>query len=186
MVQEIALVAALGHYNVIGKDGDIPWRCKDDLKFFQKLTKGHIVIMGRKTWDSLPVKPLKKRLNIVVTRGNDLWGCVAHDESFDDDTAISVIHADNAYELALKTAKNVQRTYPEKKIFVIGGSSAYNYFLPHASELYLTFVNYSGGGDTYFPEYNHRHWYVEDVNVGYPDENNDHSFITQRLYKKKA
>lgn len=166
-MQEIALVAALSYNNVIGSNGQIPWNLRDDLKYFQQLTKGHIVIMGRKTWDSLPKKPLKDRINIVVTTQPHAVGV----GSFD------VISAAN-YDEALQCAEKISLA-DNKKIFVIGGSSAYNHFLPLAQHLYLTHVNARLDGDTFFPQYNPRLWKVEDVARANASARNDYSFVTQ-------
>ena len=69
----VTLVLAMAENGVIGKDGAIPWRIADDLKRFKRLTVGKTVVMGRKTWDSLPRKPLPERINIVVTRAKSDW-----------------------------------------------------------------------------------------------------------------
>ena len=70
-MSEIVLVVAIADNGVIGKDGGIPWRIPEDLKRFKAITMGHTVVMGRKTWDSLPKKPLLGRVNVVVTRQRD-------------------------------------------------------------------------------------------------------------------
>lgn len=163
-MQEIALVAALSYNNVIGSNGQIPWNLRDDLKYFQQLTKGHIVIMGRKTWDSLPKKPLKDRVNIVVTTQPQVVG---------PDPIIAL-----NYDEALQRATDISLA-DNKKIFVIGGSSAYNHFLPLAQHLYLTHVNARLDGDTFFPQYNPRLWNVEDVARANASARNDYSFVTQ-------
>src|ERR1700744_6124511 len=71
IMSEIVLVLAVAENGVIGKDGGIPWHISDDMKRFKALTLGHTVVMGRKTWDSLPRKPLPGRINVVVTRQTD-------------------------------------------------------------------------------------------------------------------
>ena len=73
-MSEIVLVVAIADNGVIGKDGAIPWHISDDLKRFKALTMGHTIVMGRKTWDSLPKKPLPGRVNVVVTRADGLAG----------------------------------------------------------------------------------------------------------------
>ena len=70
-MSEIVLVVAIADNGVIGKDGGIPWHISDDMKRFKALTMGHTIVMGRKTWDSLPRKPLPGRINVVVTRQKD-------------------------------------------------------------------------------------------------------------------
>jgi dihydrofolate reductase len=71
----VSIIVACDKHGVIGKEGKLPWRCSEDLKIFRKRTLGHAVIMGRKTWDSLPKKPLDGRPNIILTRNQD---CLSH------------------------------------------------------------------------------------------------------------
>ncbi|HHH31135.1 MAG TPA: dihydrofolate reductase, partial [Polyangiaceae bacterium] len=102
---KITLVAAVARDRAIGKGGDLPWRLPGDLRRFRRLTVGHAVVMGRKTWDSLPKRPLAKRLNIVLSR--DPERC-----------------ADGARVVpGVQAALRVARDAGEAELFVIGGSS---------------------------------------------------------------
>ncbi|MBG1231184.1 dihydrofolate reductase [Aestuariivirga litoralis] len=134
----IALVYAVSRNGVIGLDGGLPWRLPSDLKHFKAVTLGKPVIMGRKTWDSLPKKPLPGRANIVITRARG-WqaegALVAHD-------------ADQAVALAGDA--------PE--ICVIGGAEIFKVFLPLANRIYLTRVFDDVAGDTFMPEIDGKHW----------------------------
>ena len=113
------LIVAIGEDGAIGKNGDLIWKIPADLKRFKLLTTGHPVIMGRKTWDSLPKKPLPGRRNIILTRQKDFQ--VPEAETVDSiEKAISVTQDDEP--------------------FIIGGAEIYNAFLPHVNRLYLTFV----------------------------------------------
>lgn len=138
----ISLIAALSKNRVIGKDNDLPWHLPDDMKYFMQTTKGHYVIMGRKNYDSIPekFKPLADRTNIVVTRQKNFSapGC-------------TVVHS---LEAALELAKSNQ----EKETFIIGGSEIYNQGLPLATRLYLTEIDATIEGDTFFPEFNKKQW----------------------------
>ena len=132
----LSLIVAMTKDRVIGKDNDLPWpMIKEDMKHFKKTTKGHPVIMGRKTWDSIPEKfrPLPGRLNIVVTRNADL--------KLDGATVFN--HVDEAIDFALEQ---------DPDSFVIGGSSIYEAALPKAGQIYLTIIKGSYEGDTHFPE----------------------------------
>ena len=128
----ITLIAAHDHNRAIGKDGDIPWHIPADLAQFKRETLGGAIIMGRKTWESLPFKPLKNRLNIVVSR----------DASLHDHVAPSV---DAAVVLA--------RSQGYFRIYGIGGQSIYETMLPLADRLLITHVDLAiQGADTWFPD----------------------------------
>ena len=127
-MSEIVLVVAIADNGVIGKDGAIPWRISDDLKRFKALTVGHTVVMGRKTWDSLPKKPLPGRVNVVVTRQKDWRG----------EGAVT------AGSLGQATA-GTSRT-----VMVIGGAEIYERALPLASRIELTEVHRAFAGDAKF------------------------------------
>jgi len=137
-MQQISLVVAIGHNNVIGKDNGLLWHLPDDLKRFKALTKGHPVIMGRKTWESLPEKyrPLPGRTNIVITR----------DVTYEAPGAI-IAHS---FEEACAAAKEVEGS---EEICVIGGGEIYRMALPFATRLYLTLVDDPTPGSVTFPEY---------------------------------
>jgi dihydrofolate reductase len=140
----VSLIAAVTKNNVIGKDNDLPWKLPDDMKYFMETTKGHPVIMGRKNFDSLPVKfkPLKDRLNIVLSR---------REEKFDFD--VCVVHTiDDAFDKA-------EAEYgPDAEVFVIGGAQIYNLTIERAHKLYITEIDAVLDGDTYFPYFNKRKW----------------------------
>lgn len=138
MNPRISLIAAIGHDRVIGTGTDLPWRLPGDLAHFKEITKGHPVIMGRKTWESLPEKfrPLPGRANIVVTKSG--WY-----EAEGAQTAYS-------FPEALSYAKEADGS---DEIFVIGGGEMYRAALPFASRLYLTLVDDATPGTVTFPDY---------------------------------
>lgn len=127
-MSEIVLVVALADNGVIGKDGGIPWHISADLKRFKSLTLGHTVVMGRKTWDSLPKKPLPGRVNVVVTRQKD-W------------QAEGAIAAASLGQATAGTSGTVM---------VIGGAEIYERALPLASRIELTEVHRAFDGDAKF------------------------------------
>jgi dihydrofolate reductase len=133
----VYLVAAVAANGVIGKDGQLPWHLPEDLKHFKKLTLGHPIIMGRRTWESLR-KPLPGRENIVVTRqaGYDAPGA---------SVASSLEGA-----LALCAGENVA--------FVIGGTTLFEESLPIAAGLVMTEIDRDYEGDTWFPQYDRSRW----------------------------
>lgn len=133
----INIIAAIGAVNrALGKDGDLLWRISEDLKRFKQLTNGHPVIMGRKTWESLPeqFRPLPNRLNIVVTRS----------EAYDAPGATVVTNVEDAIAKAKEA---------DEEIFIIGGGEIYKAALPFTDRLYLTLIEEQKEGDVFFPEY---------------------------------
>ncbi len=127
-MSEIVLVVAIADNGVIGKDGAIPWHISEDLKRFKAMTMGHTVVMGRKTWDSLPKKPLPGRANVVVTRQKD-W------------QAEGAVTADSLGQATAGTSGTVM---------VIGGGEIYERALPLASRIELTEVHRAFDGDARF------------------------------------
>ncbi|OJJ19409.1 diacylglycerol kinase [marine bacterium AO1-C] len=128
---KISIVVAVAENGVIGKDNQLPWRLSSDLKHFKKLTTGHAVLMGRKTYESIG-KPLPKRTNLIITR-NEAYqaaGC---------EVFASIEHA---LEFAQKSG--------EDEVFVIGGAQIYQQVLPQVNTVYLTKVKAEVVGDAYF------------------------------------
>ncbi len=128
---KIAIIAAVSRNRVIGKDGKLPWHISEDLKRFKRLTTGHVVLMGRKTFESLG-KPLPNRRNVVVT--SHLIPGVETYPSLPD--ALRALEA-------------------EEKIFIIGGGTIFAQLLDRADELYLTIIERDVEGDAFFPPYQH-------------------------------
>jgi dihydrofolate reductase len=140
----VSLIAAVGSNNVIGNAGKLPWRLPDDLSRFKRLTLGHPVVMGRRTFESLG-KPLSGRRNIVLTRNarSSLPGC----------------------EMA-RTADEAIALAGNDELFVIGGASVYELFLPLASRLYITYVEGNFSGDVFFPEVRWENWRIVEESTG--------------------
>ena len=135
-MSEIVLVVAIADNGVIGKDGGIPWHISEDLKRFKALTLNHTIVMGRKTWDSLPKKPLPGRVNVVVTRQKD-W------------SAEGAITASSLGQATAGTSGTVM---------VIGGAEIYERALPLAARIELTEVHKAFDGDARF-ELDRRGWH---------------------------
>lgn len=132
-----AIIAAISQNNVIGKNGDLPWRLKDDLRLFSHITRGHTIIMGRKNYESIG-KPLPDRLNIVLSRK----------ENYEAEGCIVTNDIDDAINIA---AGNV---------FIIGGADIYDIGLPEATHFFRTTVHAEVDGDVFFPEYDEMDWEV--------------------------
>lgn len=129
---KVCSVAAVASNGVIGNEGGIPWKLPSDFKWFKQLTLDHVVIMGRKTWDSLPKKPLPKRYNIVVT-SKPLN--VETDEPFD---YAGNVFATSDLTDALSIGMFEARRRRQDKIFVIGGESLYNAYFKLIERHYIT------------------------------------------------
>ncbi len=136
----LALVVAMAENRVIGKGGTLPWRIPEDMKWFREITIGKPCIMGRKTWESLPKRPLAGRINIVVTR----------DLGYRAEGATVVASLDEAIAVAMRQA-------PEE-VVVIGGAQIYAEALKRADRIYLTRVHKAFDGDVQFPATDETEW----------------------------
>ena len=136
----LSLIVARARDGAIGRDGTIPWHAPEDLAFFQRETLGGAVIMGRKTWDSLPKRPLPRRFNIVVTR-----------------TARAP--EEQAVFVPLDAALDTARAAGHMRVYAIGGAAIYQAFLPHADRLLITDVDLDvPDADTVFPPIDPARW----------------------------
>ncbi len=136
----ISFIVAMSENRVIGVGNRLPWHIPEDLKRFKRITSGHPVIMGRKTFDSIG-KPLPGRANIVITRNKD-WAVPG---------VLIVNSLDDAITLAEKqTGSN--------EIFILGGGQIFQEALPRADRIYLTIVHTEIQGDTYFPEFDAKNY----------------------------
>ena len=128
----LSIIVAIAQNGAIGKDNDLLWHLSSDLKRFKKLTTGHPVVMGRRTWDSLPKKPLPGRQNIVMTNNPDFKA-----------EGAEVIHSINDLFKLLKDC--------DDEVFVMGGAAIYQALLPFTNRLYITRVYRDYEADVYFP-----------------------------------
>lgn len=158
----VTLIAAASENNIIGKDNKLIWRLSDDLKHFKELTKGHFVIMGRKTFESMP-KALPNRTNVIITRKTD----------YKAENAIVV----NSLEKALKVAES------DNQPFVIGGGEIYKLSMEIADRIELTRVHTSIEGDTSFPEIDLEKWQEVKNEKRLKNEKNEYDFSFLRYDK---
>ena len=158
----VTLIAAASENNIIGKDNKLIWRLSDDLKHFKELTKGHFVIMGRKTFESMP-KALPNRTNVIITRKTD----------YKAENAIVV----NSLEKALKIAES------DNQPFVIGGGEIYKLSMEIADRIELTRVHTSIEGDTSFPEIDLEKWQEVKNEKRLKNEKNEYDFSFLRYDK---
>ena len=136
---KISIIVAVADNGVIGSDNQLIWHLSDDLKNFKKITSGHIIIMGRKTYESIG-RPLPNRTNIILSRikNYNVEGCI-------------VFHS-------LDEALTFSQERGEKEVFIIGGEAVYNAAYEIADKLYLTRVHASPKGDAFFKQIRFEHW----------------------------
>lgn len=159
------LVVAMDENGAIGKDNSLLCKLSDDLKHFKSITDGKMVVMGRKTLESIG-KPLPNRMNVVLsTQG------------------ISSDYLDKGVIVTSKdTVLSHNHVFPSNEYFVIGGGEIYKEFLPHASKIYLTRIHHKfEDADTFFPELNMEEWEIESETKHLADQNNEYDFTIQVL-----
>ena len=159
----ITIIAAAAENNALGKDNDLVWHLPDDFKRFKRLTSGHYIIMGRKTFESFP-KLLPNRTHVIITRKEDYKP---------DDTIVV-----NSLEEALKVSKI------DDQPFIIGGGEIYKMGMEAADRIELTRVHGEFEADTYFPEIDEDQWKVVKEQFHEKDDKHDHSF-TYLTYERK-
>lgn len=159
----IHLIWAEDEKGAIGKDGALPWRLPNDLKFFKETTLGYPIVMGRKTFESMNKRPLPKRENFIITRQSDYYA-----------EGVTIIH----------DVTDTQRMVGDEQIvFVIGGSEIYRQFLPIADVLHRTKIKGDFSGDTFFPEVDWTKWKLVEEKEGKTDEKNIHPHVFQKFIR---
>jgi dihydrofolate reductase len=157
-MSRISLVLAMATNGVIGVNGALPWRIPEDMKHFKAVTMGKPILMGRKTWDSFPKKPLPGRANIVITRDAG-WAATG---------AIAVHSLDDA----------VARAGDADEVAVIGGAEIYRLALPRAALVHLTEVHADFAGDTRMPRFDPALWHETMRENRATQEGLAYSFVT--------
>ena len=133
-----SIIVAIAENLAIGRDNNLLWHIPRDLKRFKQITTGHTIIMGKRTWYSLPKRPLPDRRSLVISDipGELIDGCM----------------------MAYSIEDAVSKCDPAEENFIIGGASIYKQFLPLADHLYITSVHKSFEGDVFFPEIKQSEW----------------------------
>ncbi len=160
----ISIIVAVSEDYGIGKDNKLLWRIPEDMKRFKTLTYGQNIVMGKKTWESLPKKPLPGRRNIVLT--DDPLECI--------DFSITAYSIEDALG---KCGKN-------EEIYIIGGGSIYRQFMPIADRLYITHIHKKVPADTFFPEIDGSIWEIID-NEEHTEDGNGIPAYTYSIYQRK-
>lgn len=151
----LSIIVAISENRVIGKDNALPWHIPEDLKRFKELTKGHPIIMGRKTFDSIG-RVLPDRINIVITRDTESFLKKARDEGQKLQGLIAVSSLDEALDIVSNEqalTAGYEGDVDVSEVFIIGGGKVFEQALPEAEKLYLTIVHTTIEGDTYFPDF---------------------------------
>lgn len=159
----ISIIVAVSEDWGIGKNNELLWHISEDLRRFKRLTTGNSVIMGKRTWESLPRKPLPGRKNIVLT----------------DNPKETIENAVTAYSIDDAIGKCEQN----EEIFIIGGGSIYSQFMPLADRLYITHVHKKAPADIYFPEIDLKLWKITEKEEFKSEENSIP--YTYTIYERK-
>ncbi len=157
----LSIIVAIANNNVIGKDNKLIWHIPEDLKRFKKITTGHTIIMGRKTFESLG-KVLPNRKHIILCNDMDL-------------------NIDNENVIVLNDIKLLKEYInSEEENFVIGGATIYKLLLPFTEKMYITKIDEEFEGDVYFPKIKETEWETVKEELGVKDEENlyDYKYIT--------
>ena len=176
MRPKLVLVAAQAENRVIGLKGDLPWRLRSDLKYFKAITQFKPVIMGSKTWVSLPRKPLPGRLNIILSRSAQFEA-----NAVEHGGAVVCENLSEALEIAFEHAEDDGAD----EVCIIGGASLYKAGLPKASRLYLTRVHGKPDGDTFFPDFDMAQWHLTQSEFHPRGDGDDFDFTTE-IYDRRA
>ena len=168
----LSIIAAVAENGVIGRDGQLPWHLSSDLQRFKRLTMGHAILMGRKTWESIG-RPLPGRTSIVISRQADYQP--GHD---------GVFVATNLDEALAHARRSVAKTDAEGETapddaFIIGGARIYEMCFPRADRLLVTRVHGEIAGDVYFPQVDWDAWQLVEENRHAADEKNDYPHTYQ-------
>jgi len=164
-MSEISIIAAVADNFAIGKANDLPWYLPADLKHFRQLTTGHAVVMGKRTFESLPKGPLPNRKNIVLT-------------------SIMSEGVNEGYFEADSLEDAVYLCEHEEKVFIIGGATVYKQSINKVNTMYITWIHKSFTADTYFPEVNFEEWNEVSREDHDADEQNQFPYSFS-VYKRK-
>lgn len=169
MAKKIFLIAAVADNNVIGKNNDLVWRIKDDMRFFKETTTGHVLLMGRKNFESIPEKfrPLPNRLNCILTRN----------KTYEAADCVTIDSIENWIDLY----KN-----DDRELFIIGGGQVYKEAMEKklVDVMYITHVHGEPDGDTFFPEIDPNQWRVDVLQEGLKNDGNEFAYTIKKYSRK--
>lgn len=157
----VSLIAAVARNGIIGRDNDLPWKLRDDLRFFMRQTRGHVIVTGRKNFEAMGL--LRDRTHVVVTRNHGYVAPGAH-----------VVHS-------VLEGLRLARQLGEQEVFVIGGAQIYEQAYPYAHRFYRTCVLAEVPGDVHFPDCDFGRWESKLLAEQAADEHNQHAFRIELL-----
>ncbi|NLO70788.1 MAG: dihydrofolate reductase [Porphyromonadaceae bacterium] len=165
-MSKISIIAAVAENYVIGKNNKLPWHLPADLKHFKNKTIGHAVVMGKRTFESLPNGPLPKRKNIVLT-------------------SIPEGNYDKYYE-AVSLGDAIDLCENEAEVYIIGGASLFKQALvyPEINTMYITWIHAEVSGDAYFPKFDENEWKLVSSERHEADEKNEYAYTFAKYEKK--
>ena len=161
----IHIIVAVGNRGEIGYQNHLLCHLPADLKHFKELTTGHTILMGRKTWDSLPKKPLPNRRNIVISRNKEL-----------------TLDGAEVFSSPEEALKNIE---VGEEVFIIGGEQIYQLFVNKADKIHLTHILADFEADAFFPKIDSKEWELCEENPFEKDEKNPYNFIFQTFTRRK-
>jgi dihydrofolate reductase len=167
---KLSVIVAMAENGVIGRNGELPWHLSADLRRFKRLTMGHAILMGRKTWESIG-RPLPGRTSIVISHQDDY-------QTGDDKTLVA-----GTLDVALKIASRAD--CEQDQLFIIGGGAIYELALPRAEKLYLTRVHADVEGDVSFPPVDWQLWELKEQSQHTADPLNDFPYSFE-MYQRVA
>jgi len=161
----ISIIVAVAENNVIGKNNSLIWHLPADLRFFKAKTTGHVIVMGRKTFESIGGgKPLPNRTTVIITRNPHF------------------VAPEGVY-IAHSLAEAYSQFGNEQEIFICGGAQIYKDALETAHHMYITRIHATFEGDTFFPEFQNSHWKLESTEQHESDENNAYNYSFEHYVK---
>ena len=161
----IHIIVAVGNRGEIGYQNQLLCHLPADLKHFKELTTGHTILMGRKTWDSLPKKPLPNRRNIVISRNKEL-----------------TLDGAEVFSSPEEALKNIE---VGEEVFIIGGEQIYQLFVNKADKIHLTHILADFEADAFFPKIDSEEWELCEENPFEKDEKNPYNFIFQTFTRRQ-
>ncbi|UJF34429.1 dihydrofolate reductase [Paenibacillus hexagrammi] len=160
----LSFIFAMDRNGAIGKDNKLPWHLPADLQFFKRVTMGHTILMGRKTYESIG-KPLPGRKNVILTQNREFQaeGC-------------AIVH----------TVQEVKEQWKDEDLYVIGGAEIFRLLLADADRMYITYINHEFEADSYFTEFDLSEWSLVSEEQGERNEKNPYEYYFRIYERKKA
>lgn len=166
-MENLSLVAAIGRSGELGNRNHLIWKIREDLTFYRKLTYHENIIMGRKTFESMPPSALQGRNVFILTS-----------------TSLDKYYDINSYNNFNDLIKYIKMT-SEQNFIVVGGAQIYELFLPYVDTMYITEIDDNAEADTFFPYYDVRDWDIRTIYKHYPDDDNNSVFYIRNEYVRK-